>query len=50
MMVILLGNDNSFHFPGEPDEFWFIPLKLVPCESLNGNMRVFPAGLQEEMG
>lgn len=48
-MVILLGNDNSLPFPGEPDEFWFIPLKLVPCELLNGNMLVFVAGLQEEM-
>lgn len=48
-MVILLGNDNSFHCPGEPDGFQFIPLKLVPCELLNGNRLVFLAGLQEEM-
>lgn len=43
-MVILLGDDNSFHCPGEPDGFWFVPLRLVPCELQNGNRLVFLAG------
>lgn len=48
-MVILLGNANSLYFPGEPDEFWFIPLKLVPCELLKRKRLILLAGLQEEM-